>query len=764
MSYFDSIREYLDKKDSLQCVPVKDKAPFIQGWQDIEVTPEVIDSWEENFTGIANGFGVRAGQHNIGYLDIDTDDPELIYKIEEIMDLANTCVKRGMKGKTVFFRFDKEPKKSKYNVKLRPSDKKPVAEFNFTSGQTVLPPSIHPQTGVPYKWISQPLLEVDIEDLPIIDEDKIPYLEEVLRAPSLAEGLKNVPTSVTGDGSGKWQTITSEASRLLHMGLDETSIVRTLIGIDRNLFSGNQFFHSKKIGKCLIGDNDVENATLWVTEYKFNIMRQDPELRATLMSVASSKEAVPTFLDWKEPKELLSQKRAIEFPEDLFPSSTTDYCKTLSRLSAIPAEAYLAGLMTAFSACAQGKVIINAKWDFVVRPSISSMIVAPSGSRKDSVFDWSKLPLKKLIERDKRNFKENHLENEKLITEKLIDIDKKTKKAISEGDSITIDELKKEKIALQGELVGIKAHKSNFIFESGTQERLYKLMEENQHRGIFICASEFVQMMGVMSKKGNEALRAFLLKLFNGSVSESFSHQTVGGVSVDIDKVFGCSLTSVQTDVLAGLFRAVNSGNNNDGFIQRFFLIPINPEIKRMEKLEDGFDTSRIDNMFALIYDHKSEIHVTFEDEEAYNAYIEYDVHIRERSQQDVSYIKSFKNKYSGQSIKLAWIIAQLDAPPGVIVNKISKKYFMKAIAWLEWQERVLNVTYSNVTYDDAVKYANQIIKLHTENPKLNQSDRIMRELKGSMNLHKEAMDLLVDNNFLRRVGGVIEFNPRIIQ
>ncbi len=119
MNPFPHIREYLDKKDSLQCVPVNDKAPFIHGWQNIEVTDEVIDAWESEFVGRTNGFGVRAGQHNLGWIDIDTDDVMMIHKIDDFMDLPQICSKRGKKGKTIFFRHDGNPKKGKYNIYLR---------------------------------------------------------------------------------------------------------------------------------------------------------------------------------------------------------------------------------------------------------------------------------------------------------------------------------------------------------------------------------------------------------------------------------------------------------------------------------------------------------------------------------------------------------------------------------------------------------------------------------------------------------------------
>lgn len=762
MNYFDYIREYLDKTPSLKCVPVKDKAPVISNWNTIDVSGEIIDNWEQDLSGQCNGFGFLAGQHNIGYADYDTDDVEIIHRIDEVLDISQVCTKKGKKGKTVFFRFDKNPAKNKYTYRLRTSDKSPVLEVNLSVGQTVLPPSIHPETGLPYKWISQSLLDIDIDDLPILDIEKLEHLGSVLVAPSLKEGLKNVPTSITGDGSGKWLTITSECSRLLHHGHDELSIARTLVGLDRRLFKGNQFFLSPKIGKCLIGSDDYENAILWVTEYKFNIMRQDKDLRDTLKSISITKESIDVTDHWGEMKPLIGRKNEVNFPEDLFPDAFKKYCFDLSKLSAIPPEAYLCALLTSFSACTQGRVIIHAKKEFVVRPSISSLIVAPSGSRKDSVFDWAREPIRKLINRDRDKYKTGSIEDEKIITEALIQLDKRFKKAVSDKNQQELDEIKIERKELQDELGAIKKIKSNFIFESGTQEKLYLIANENQHRGIFICSSEFVQMVGVMSKKGNEALQPFLLKLFNGSVSESFSHQTIGGTNVEIEKAYGCALSSIQNDVLANYFDMVASGNNNNGFIQRFFLIPIDPKIVRMIDDDTVLDTSRVDNLFALLFDLENEIHVTWESEEAKDAYFDYDVIIREKAKHDVSFIRSFRSKYSGQSVKLAWLFAQADAPKGVIVRSISKKYYLMAVKWLEWQSKILDVTYSNISYDIGVRHADIVLNaLASFGGKVN-SKNLSNQAKIHGTPFKNAIDILVDANYVKRSGDDIIKNPNL--
>jgi hypothetical protein len=762
MNYFDYIRKYLDKEISLECIPVCNKAPFIEQWQAIKVTDEVIDHWEENFTGKANGFGFRAGQYNIGYMDIDTDDIEMIYRIDEIMDLSQICVKKGLKGKTVFFRFEGSPKKSKYNVYLRQGDKKPVVEINFTSGQTVLPPSIHPDTGTPYKWISMPLLEVDIEDLPLINEDKIQYLETILRAASLQEGLKEVPTGVTGEGSGKWKTITSECARLLHLGADESSIARTLVGMDRQLFPNNQFFFSEKIGKDLVSkENDIENATLWVTTFKQSLMRQDPELRKTLSSIVRAAEVSPLFGEWETPKPLMPKALALEYPEHLFPESCKEYCHHLAKLSNMPPEAFLAGIMTTFSAISQGKVIIQPKSDFIVHPSISLLIIAPSGSRKDTIFDGAKAPMMKLINRDKDKIDSNFIENEKDLCAKIEDLTKKKKKALSEGDEELVKEFNKQIIELQNELITTKKMRPNFIFESGTQERLYQLMKENEDRGIFLCSSEYVQLMGNLGKKGNEALRGFYLKLLNGSVNETFNHETISGVKVDLRRVFGCSMIGVQTDVFAQEIKNLEAGRMNDGLLQRYFVLNVNPKVKRMQIIKDPVDSRKIDNMFALLYDLKETVFVDFLDE-ALEAYLDYDFHLNEKSQFDKSAIKSFRSKYSGQSVKLAWIYAQLDAKPGTIIRTITKEHYLKAVEWLEWQSRSLDITWANNSYNNALRAAQLILETvrmggiradHFQND-------ILKFSKMSAGDFNDGMQLLIESNYLRTIKNRVEINP----
>jgi hypothetical protein len=763
MNYFNVIQEYLEKKPSIQLIPVKDKVPFMKEWQDVNVTSDVVDAWESEYLGYANGVGFRVGQHNIGAMDIDTDDIEKIYRIDEVMDLSQICAKKGLKGKTVFFRWEGEAPFTKRNIYQKQGDKKPIVEFFCTTGQIVLPPSIHPDTKLPYVWISRSLLDIDIEDLPIIDFSKIEYLETVLRASSLGDASANMPTGTIGEGSGKFITITSEAARLLHLGIDDLTIAKTLVMLDRRLHQGNQFFFSAKIGRDLISKtSDMDNAIVWIASYKSSLMRTDAELRSVMSNVAHIKDEIPSAPDWEKPKEIIGIKKLIEYPEHLYPDSCKQYCHDLARLSAMPPEAYMAALFVTFSAACQGRIFIHVKRDFIIHPSVSAIIHAPSGSRKDTIFDGAKAPLMKLIDAQLDKIDSKFIQNEENLISKLNDLDSKRKKAISATDEIALESICEEIRITQDQLMVHKSAKPNFIFESGSQEKLYRLMYDNARMGLFLCIPEFIQFMGTLGRSGNEGMRGFVLKLLNGSTKETHNHQTMNGLNINCKRVYGCSLVGVQTDTFAHEIKKMESGLVNDGLFQRYFIINVAQEIKMMEDIDRNVECARLDNVFALMYNNDRDIHVEWESEEVKSMYIRYEYKLNMAIQYDSSAVRSFRSKYSGQSVKIAYLFEQLNAKPGVIITKITKKSYLMAVEWIEWQSSCLEVTWSNTKHSTTIKICHLILDgIRSGQIKAPTffAD-ILRSIRFTTSEIRAAMIMLMDHGYIRRKGDRYEINP----
>lgn len=168
------------------------KRPLINAWSDYADFPipeEVQHQWCQLPDN--HNIGVVLGkQSNLGVLDIDYADDDLIAEIRKILPEGyDKWTRVGKKGMVFAFRFNpKVPRAFKLNSKEHGT----ICEYLCTGQQVVLPPSIHPETKQPYVANSN-LWEV-IDELPMIPDD----LEEKLR--NLIE-LKGISLSSSGVSS-----------------------------------------------------------------------------------------------------------------------------------------------------------------------------------------------------------------------------------------------------------------------------------------------------------------------------------------------------------------------------------------------------------------------------------------------------------------------------------------------------------------------------------------------------------------------------------
>jgi hypothetical protein len=118
------------------------------------------------------GIGIRLGN---GLVAIDLDHPEIAALIEQALP-PTPCSKVGRPGrKTLFYRAPA----TLGTFCFRVGDIK-VVEVLCGGAQTVLPPTVHPDTGKPYHWEGMSLLEVDLADLPLLSPDIDDHLEQII--------------------------------------------------------------------------------------------------------------------------------------------------------------------------------------------------------------------------------------------------------------------------------------------------------------------------------------------------------------------------------------------------------------------------------------------------------------------------------------------------------------------------------------------------------------------------------------------------------
>ena len=127
------------------------------------------ESWPNAGVGVACGGGLVL-------VDIDLDDAvDAVVKALPPTPVA----KRGAKGLTLCFRGDTSKIKSRA---LKTTDKMGLCDLLSDGKQSVLPPSIHPKTGLPYVWTTErTLLDTAITELPELPDNVADLIGEALK-------------------------------------------------------------------------------------------------------------------------------------------------------------------------------------------------------------------------------------------------------------------------------------------------------------------------------------------------------------------------------------------------------------------------------------------------------------------------------------------------------------------------------------------------------------------------------------------------------
>jgi hypothetical protein len=120
--------------------------------------------WAAGDTGI----GVIAGQasHGLIAIDIDSEDPAIQAALQTVLPPTHVR-KTGARGETLFYHGPEIAQSQSWNIAG-----KRVVDLIGPGRQTVLPPTIHPDTGAPYRWSgSESLEDLQPHELPTLPAD-----------------------------------------------------------------------------------------------------------------------------------------------------------------------------------------------------------------------------------------------------------------------------------------------------------------------------------------------------------------------------------------------------------------------------------------------------------------------------------------------------------------------------------------------------------------------------------------------------------------
>lgn len=149
------------------------KGCFIRSWPrpDPEIPPAEFGRWSWDYG--ACGIGLVMGSPfedgtRLGAIDVDRDE---YVGVARALLQDPPCGRIGSKGAAFFVRVAGDLGNPKFTVRGA-ADREwgKVVECLFTRTLCVIPPTIHPSTDEPYRWIGTSLLEIDFRALPIIGE------------------------------------------------------------------------------------------------------------------------------------------------------------------------------------------------------------------------------------------------------------------------------------------------------------------------------------------------------------------------------------------------------------------------------------------------------------------------------------------------------------------------------------------------------------------------------------------------------------------
>lgn len=151
------------------------------------------------------GLCVLMGYNDVIAIDVDTDDDTMRSALASVMPMS-TVQKRGEKGFTAFYRGGRAIDPRHFDI-----NKQRIVDLLGYGTQTVIPPTVHPDTGRPYVWLTDDTLEnTDPKDLPLLPDDIADQIAAVLAPFGY---LPPTPIRPMGDGFGNsiWRELNTAA-------------------------------------------------------------------------------------------------------------------------------------------------------------------------------------------------------------------------------------------------------------------------------------------------------------------------------------------------------------------------------------------------------------------------------------------------------------------------------------------------------------------------------------------------------------------------
>ena len=410
------------------------KKPSIENWSSSCIRPLDTQATERlSREQSMAGLGVACGFNCLVGFDVDSDDPEIATAIKSVLPDA-LIGKRGQRGYTAFFRSER-PMESR---RFRSLSGGTIAEILGIGRQSVLPPTIHPDTGEPYRWLSEKtLFDTALEALPLISGDIAERIETAI--------VRWIEKPEERIGSGLTHNVIragdlSELDKRRYEGFAETAIAertKELAATKEGARNQTLFRDICYLGKFVrhgIVSRDVVMERFCVACRTNGLVRRDglSAVVATINSALfiSRNDPLRALVDRPRPN---NGQRAdpqngrdtpvplpnalptvASFDLDLIPRRLRPWADDIATVMQVPLDYIAVGIMTGLSAVIGRQVAIRpqSQTDWAETANLWALMIGRPGLMKTPSMEKALAPLKMLAAREMERYEQEMKEVE----------------------------------------------------------------------------------------------------------------------------------------------------------------------------------------------------------------------------------------------------------------------------------------------------------------------------------------------------------------
>ncbi len=230
-------------ENGLAVIPVNGKKPLVLNWNKYSEslpTQDEVDKWAGMYSD-AN-IGIVCGKaSNLTIVDFDFtgQESEKVEKLLKSILPPTSVIKKGARGWSNFYQY-----KNMGDIKSVDRNGQRLVDFLSDEKQTVIPPSVHPDTKSPYLWTSPDTLEsIAICDLPKLDNHVVSKILE-LEFIDLTSA-----ESIFAQRSGRHDVICSYAWAIIEKVSSLEELAKMIFEYDLKKHSEAPYFSDKKYFK-----------------------------------------------------------------------------------------------------------------------------------------------------------------------------------------------------------------------------------------------------------------------------------------------------------------------------------------------------------------------------------------------------------------------------------------------------------------------------------------------------------------------------------